>query len=227
MEIRKVVDSMSPIEILKLYGQQDALFANHKIQELTKRHQKMLYPNTSESKFFNAFEYKRASGLNLVLQCFDKGNSYPSKQRLGIHSYLWFNYRNGVSAIRIVPDPRFGILKYWYTSHFIDRFRERYLKDLNVKKSKALEIFLCYNTTRVSKSIPSEKYGENNIWLLCNDGICLTEIKPDTFIVVKTFIPWHSLSRNKQEIVRDVSKYINNNKFESIIPHEFLSDIVD
>ena len=80
---------------------------------------------------------------------------------------------------------------------------------------------------RVSKNVPSEKYGENNIWQLCNDGICLMEIKPNTFIVVKTFIPWNSLSLNKQEIIRDISQYINNKSFESIIPNELLTDIAE
>lgn len=227
MEIRKLVDSMTPIEILELYGRQDALFANHKIHELTKKHQKLLYPKTSEPKFFKAVEYKRVSGLNLVLQCFDKGNSYPTKQRLGIHSYFWFVYRSGISAIRIVPDPIYGILKYWYTSHFIERYRERHLKDLDINKPKALELFLCNNMKRISKNIPSVHYGMQNFWQLCNDGICLTEIKPDSFIVSKTFIPWDTLSLNKREIIKDISQYINNKKFESIIPLELLADIVD
>jgi hypothetical protein len=177
-ELLRIVDSMMPEDILTVY-RQDIPFINHKIEEAQKMYSKCFYANRSERYFFDPIEYGRKDGLNIVLQCLDKSNKYPSKERLGILSYMWFNYRGGISFLRIFWDQKFGFIYYFYTSHFVDRYRERFLKNPTISKTEAFNLFLRYNTKKAVKAVPCEKY-PNNGWMITQDGLCFVEVKPNS-----------------------------------------------
>lgn len=130
MEKLHVVDSMKPEDIINVY-RQEINFVNHKIEEAKKIYSKQLYANRTEVYWFNPIEYRRKSGINIVIQCFDNPKR-SRKERLGILFYIWCNYRGGMIFIRPLIDPRFGLLIWVYTSHFVERYRERKLGDLNM-----------------------------------------------------------------------------------------------
>lgn len=164
---------MEPEDIIDVY-KQEINFANHKIEEAKKVYTKQLYANRTETYWFSPIEYKRKSGINVVIQCFDNPQK-SHKERLGIWLYIWCNYRNGMIFIRPLIDPRYGPLIWVYTSHFIDRYRERMLGDTNMSKKDAFSIFLRNNTKRGAKQIPSEKHPENG-WIFMNQGVGFVNI---------------------------------------------------
>lgn len=196
MEFRRIVDSMSPQEILDLY-KQEAPFVSHRLSEFNEKVKKSLYNNRSDIYFFEPLEYKRKSGLNIVIQYFDKGNTYQMSKRLGVFFYYWFHYRNGIYAIRPILDPKYGILSYFYTSHFLQRYIERELKDKSISTKEAMNIFLRNNPKTVMKYKPSLEHPSNG-WMCRNQGLCFIEVKPSNIIVMKTFLSWNDLSSVKK-----------------------------
>lgn len=221
-DLKRIVDSMNPSEILGIFSQ-DAVFINHKIEELTKAYKKRLYPITSDIKILGSCEFKRKDGLNIVLIFFDKGNSLPTKERLGLFEYMWFHYRGGISAIKLMPDKKFGFLKIFYTAHFLKRYRERKLKENTISLIDALKSHVINNTSKTLKYLPSEKY-PNDGWMPTRDGLAFIEVKPDSFIIMKTFIAWDQLSNVKKEISHDLIVQAINSGAKFEMPEELIDD---
>lgn len=219
---KRIVDSMNPKEILDLYSQ-DAIFINHKIKELTEFYKKSLYPITSDIKILGSHEFKRKDGLNIVLIFFDRGNSLSKKNRLGTFEYMWFNYRGGICAINLVPNKKFGVMKFFFTAHFIKRYRERKQNDNTIHIVDSLKSYILNNTSKVFKYLPSEKY-PNDGWMPSRDGLAFIEVNPDSFIIMKTFISWEQLSHGKKTISYElISQAIQSGaKFE--LPDELIDD---
>lgn len=225
-EIRKVVDSMTPDEILELYGEQDAVFINYRIAELNKIYSKKLYPNNGSIKILGSHEYKRNDGLNIELIYLDRGNSYPTNQRLIKWEYFWFNYKGGISAIRILPDRQFGMLKYLYSNHFIERYRGRKLNDITISKPEALKIFLLNNSKRILQKVESTKYPGNG-WICTEEGVCFIDVKRDDFIIMKSFLPWEMLNLGQGTVSMQMIQEALQKGFDFKIPEELIepSDI--
>lgn len=221
-DLKRIVDSMDPGEILKLFSQ-DTIFVNHKIEELNDFYKKRLYPITSDVKVLGSHEFKRKDGLNIVLIFFDRGNSLPSKERLAFFEYMWFNYRGAISAIRLVPDKKFGMMKYFYTAHFVRRYRERKLRDNTISLVNSLKSYMVNNTFKVLKYLPSEKY-PNNGWMPSRDGLAFIEVKPDSFIIMKTFIAWDQLSNGEKEISHNLILQAINSGARFEMPDELIDD---
>lgn len=227
MEIRRIVDSMSTEDILDVYSQ-DASYVNHKIKDLNKRFSKCLYSSRKEIFFFPPAEYKRKDGLNIIVQCFDMGSAVPIKQRLRTTFYFWFIYRNGFHAIRILSESKYSAILYFYTPHFIDRYRERGLKDTSISKPEALNKFICNNHKIVGKRIRSEKYPDN-FWLCYEEGIAFVNSRffkksgiLFSELTMKTFISWDCLSLKRRKISFSLFKEALSNGYEIKIPDEIL-----
>lgn len=197
MEVRRIVDSMSHRDIIDLY-KQEIPFSEHKINEHLKKCSKMLYDSHKELTLFRPEEYKRKSGFNIVVQAFDRGKSFSKKERPGVLLYFWFNYRGGISAIKPLDHPKYGLVLSFLTSHFIERFRERGLKDLTISKPEVINLFIIRNPKRAAQYHPSEKY-PNNGYMVCNDGICMVEAN-ELFIIYKTFLSWDQISQKHKDI---------------------------
>lgn len=230
MEIKKVVDSMSIEEILDVYYCQDAKFVIHKIIAFNKAFSKCLSSSRTKRFTFNLEEYKRKDGLNIVIQCFDMGSSFPTGKRLKIQSYFWFIYRGGLYAIRLLPEKDNSSLLYLYTPHFIDRYKERGLRDVSISKSDALNKFIYANHKIVGKRIQSEKY-PNNFWLCYEEGIAFVE--PRFFrkgniqfseLTMKTFISWDSLSLKRRNISLSIFQEAISKGLDIKIPDEILDE---
>jgi hypothetical protein len=221
-EIIRVVDSMRPEDILNVF-RQDIPFINHTLEKESKRYAKALYPNRKEPLFFKPLEFQRKDGLNIVLQYFDKSNKYPKNKRLGVWQYMWFNYHGGMSFLRIFPTPEGEGLFYFYTSHFVDRYRERFLKDVTLSKKEAFSLFLQKNPKRLFKNVPSAKY-EKSGWMMVTDGLCFVEVKSNNFIIVKTFIPWTYLKKEQIVTLNSIGQEVFIKGFEVNLPWELLSE---
>lgn len=164
----------------------------------------MLYDSHKELTIFRPTEYKRKSGFNIVVQVFDRGTAFPKKERPGFLLYFWFNYRGGISAIKPLEHQDYGLVLSFLTSHFIERFRERALKDIGIPKPEVINRFFVRNPKRAAQYHPSEKY-PNNGYMVCNDGICMVEAK-DLFIIYKTFLSWEQVSARQKGISMAVLK---------------------
>jgi hypothetical protein len=221
-EIFHVVDSMRPEDILNVY-RQDIPFINHILEKEQKRYAKTLDSNRTERYFFQPLEFQRKDGLNIILQYFDKSNKYPKNKRLGVWLYMWFNYRGGMSFFKFRSLTNGEILSYFYTSHFVDRYRERFLKDITISKKETFSIFLRRNTKRICKYQPSEKY-KNNSWMMVKDGLSFVEVKSNNFIIVKTFIPWSFLKKDQIVTLNNIGQLEFVKGFESNIPWALFSE---
>jgi hypothetical protein len=221
-EILRVVDSMTPEDLIKVY-RQDIPFIDYRLADARKTFSKCLYANRTEPYFFNPIEYRRKNGLNIVLQFFDKSNKYPQKQRLGEWLYMWFNYRGGISFLRPCLYPNCGLVVFFYTAHFVERYRERLLKDSTISKTEAFHLFLCNNVKKSFKFVPSEKYPTNG-WMMSPDGLCFVEVKEDSFIIAKTFIPWNFLRKDQIVTMNEIGQEALAKGFELNIPWEMFSE---
>lgn len=216
-------------DILDLYGQ-DAKFISYKNEELNKKLSKCLYATHIERHFFKPVEFNRKDGLNIVIQSMDMGISTPVKHRLRTTIYFWFIYRRGFHAIRILPESRSSAILYFYTPHFIERYRERGLKDNSIPKPEALNKFICRNHKLVGKKINSEKYPDN-FWLCYEEGVAY--IVPCFFrkngiefsqLTMKTFISWDSMSLKRRNISLSLFQEGVSKGFDIKIPDEILDE---
>jgi hypothetical protein len=221
-EIRRVVDSMTPDEIVNVY-QQEIPFINFKCFEGEKVFSKCLYANHTQPYFFKPVEYQRKNGMTVVLQFFDRSTNYPQKQRLGVWEYVRFNYRGGMTFLRPCNYPDIGMVYYLYTSHFVDRYRERLIKDVATPKAEAFNRFMCNNSKRVLKYVPSEKYPDNG-WMLSPEGLCFVEVKYDSIVIAKTFIPWSYLTKEQIVTFNELGQEVLAKGAELNIPWEMFND---
>lgn len=231
MNARIIVDSMTIEEILDLYGQEDAIFVNHKIKELTKKYSKSLPVFRTEKYFFKPVEYKRKDGMNVVIQCFDLGATYPTGKRLRTISYNWFIYKGGMYAIKLIPESSSSTLLYIFTQHFIERYRERVLKDTSITKTDALNLFIRRNHKIIGKKIPSERHPDN-FWLCYDDGVSYISCRfykkfnlHFSELTMKTFISWGSLSLHRKNISLSLFENAIARGFDVKIPDEILDEI--
>lgn len=227
-ECRYIVDSMSPEEILDLY-RQEIPFVNHKLEEFSKIFSRRLYDTHRELTELDFIQIKRKSNLNLSFIYLDRGTSYIKNKRLIVLLYFWFYYRGGISAIRPILDKNLGIIPFFYTSHFLQRYLERGPLDKNLSKTEALRLFLMRNPKRITQKQASERY-PNNCYMLCEDGICFSEVKPNSFIIMKTFLSWEQLSATQNDIsvpmLKDAaSKGMKLSIYDSLITYEDINNI--
>lgn len=221
-EIRRVVDTMTPTEIVNVF-QQERPFIDFKSSAAKKVFSKCLYANRTEPYFFKPLEYHRKNGMTIVLQFFDRSNNYPPKQRLGVWDYVWFNYRGGITFLRPGNYPDLDMVYFFYTSHFVDRYRERIVKDITMPKTEAFRRFICNNSKRALKYVPCEKYPKDG-WMLSPEGLCFVEVKYNSIVIVKTFIPWSYLGKEQIVTFNELGQEALSKGVELNIPWEMFND---
>jgi hypothetical protein len=221
-EILRVVDSMEPEDLINVYLQ-DLQFIDYKIEDGFKAFSKLMSVKRTEIYFFNPIEYRRKSGLNIVLQFFDKSIKYPKKKRLNEWLYMWFNYRGGISFLRPVLHQEYGLMIFFYTSHFVERYRERCLKDSTISKLEAFRQFLCNNSNKTLKAIPSKGHS-SNAWMMSPEGLCFVEIRNKKFIIAKTFIPWDLLRKDQIVTMNEIEQEALDEGVNMKIPWEIFSE---
>ena len=224
-----IVDTMTNEEILTLLAS-DSQFLQHKIDENLKTYKRLIKNSASKNRiYYNPLNYKSAKGFNWVIQFFKRGvDEVDEKSKLGTLYYTWFVKNRGIYAVTCSRLSLYG--KYtWhftiYTPHFIDRYKERFLKDKSISKPDAFYKYFRNNLKLTSSGHPSQKY-PNGFWLVCNDGMCLCNHLNSLTVEVKTFITYEMAHVEEKEFVQKAKQAMLDRGFELRLPEEDFDEYV-
>ena len=119
----------------------------------------------------------------------------------------------GVSRVNGEPDYTF------YTPHFFDRYRERYLKNEEMDKVSAVLHFM-RNNNQESRHIYHGEYKdyEHHFVGTCDTGMTLGVFVEDKIAIYKTFLPREDLSKKKADTMEGLDEVYKKreDKFENI-----------
>jgi len=224
----KIVDSMSIDEILDLL-KDDVKFLQHKIDEHTKQYRRLIKNSSKPGRFFyEPMNYESARGFHYFLQFFKRAENEEYKDKLGILYYVWFIKNRGMYAVTV---SRLSITGHSelhltvYTPHFIDRYRERFLKDLSISKSKAFLTYYKNNLKMATSGRPSEKYPKG-YWAVCNDGLCLCNRMNGLTVEATTFITYDMAGKEQKQFSYDAKTAMLDRGFEINLPEEDFEEFV-
>ena len=214
-----IVDAMSYDDIMKLYWE-DKAFVNHKIEAGNKFYSRMLKNAHLKDRIYYApIRFTSRRGFNYVMLFFNLGEDVPGKNRLGCTYYVWFIKNRGMYAITISSVNRAVYHNTIYTPHFLDRYRERYLKDMTMSKQDVLHTYIMNNVKSLTGNVPSEKYPDA-YWMARKDGLCLCKRLSQSLIEAKTFITWEMAGYDQKEIAFKGQQFLLKNGFEVSLPEE-------
>lgn len=230
-EYRKsvIVDSMGNEDILSLLGE-DIAFLQHKIDDNIKTYRKLARSSMKKERvFYKPLNYKSARGFNYVIQFFKRGVDEEQKDKLGIIYYTWFVKNRGIYAILFSRSSAQG-RSFWrytiYTPHFLDRYRERFLKDITISKPDVIHRYVINNLKTTLTGHPSEKY-PNSIWVLCSDGLCLCNHINGFNLEAKTFVTFDMAGLERQQFIEKAKGAMQMNGFEFSLPEDDFNEYVE
>ena len=221
---------MSMQEILLLLNE-DVRFLQHKIDENTKKYRRLIANSTRKERvFYNPLNYKSAAGFNYVIQFFKRAYDEKEKDRLGVLYYIWFmkseetnnGKKRGVYAVTV---SRLSLGNEWiwqckiYKPHFMDRYKERFLKDKSIPKIEAFHRYFLNNLKVSSSGRPSQKYPKG-FWMACNDGLCLCNRLEGFTVEVATFVDYAEAGFKKKQFAYDAKQAMLDIGFEINLPEE-------
>lgn len=235
-EYRKsvIVDSMTTKEILEVF-MDDLRFLQHKMEETKKNYKKLIRNSTKKERiYYKPLNFQSARGFHYVIQYFKRSEDEISKSnvkdKLGIIYYAWFLWKKGIHAITFSKMSSAWTNSFWhfklYTPHFIDRYKERYLKDMSISKPDAFFMFIINNLKMTSTGHPSEKY-ENSVWEICHDGLCLGRILDKFTYEVKTFVSYEMTGIDQKEFALRGRDSMLSIGFEMNLPDENLEEFTE
>ena len=225
-----IVDSMSMNEILQILSE-DSKFLQHKIDENEKKYKRLVYPSRPKERvFYNPLTYKSARGFNYVIQFFLRAFDEKEKDKLGVLYYVWFikseatktGKKRGVYAVTV---SRLSLGNEWtwhftvYKPHFMDRYKERYLKDCSMPRLEAFHRFFLNNLKLSSSGRPSEKYPKG-FWMVCKEGVCLCNRLEGVTVGVDTFVDYETAGFQKKQFAHDAKQAMLDIGFEMKLPEE-------
>lgn len=222
-----VVDTMTFDEILDLF-RLDIPLVNHRIEDADKvfRKKATLLRNV-ERIYYKPIEFSSARGFSYVIQFFNRGIKYERRKRIGVYYYVQYLHKGGVYTFMLSTANKELPHLVVFTPHFVNRYRERLLKDLTISKNEAIATFIRGNAKRALRFEPSLKYPDCS-YSHSADGLSLCELRPNMTIIYKTFIPWDDLGPNKKQLAienMDGLKEIIQSGFELNLPDEIFNDI--
>ena len=221
---------MSIQEILLLL-KDDAIFLQHKIDENKKKYKRLVMNSTRKERvFFNPLSYKSAAGFNYVIQFFKRAYDEEEKDKLGVLYYIWFvkseetnsGKKRGVYAVTV---SRLSLRNVWtwhctvYKPHFIDRYKERFLKDNSIPRIEAFHRYFINNLKVSSSGKPSEKYPKG-FWMVCNEGLCLCNRLEGFTVEVATFVDFETAGFQKKQFALEAREAMLDIGFELKLPEE-------
>lgn len=225
-----IVDSMSIKEILLLLNE-DMRFLKHKIDENMKKYRRItMKSNCKERVFYNPLNYKSAAGFNYVIQFFKRAYNENEKDKLGVLYYIWFmkseeTYNGNKRGVYAVTFSRLSLRNEWtwhftiYKPHFMDRYKERFLKDNSISKIEAFHRYYLNNLKVTSSGRPSEKYPKG-YWMVCNEGICLCNRLEGFTVEVATFVDFETAGFHKKQFALEAKEAVLDIGFELKLPEE-------
>lgn len=218
-----IVDSMTYDEICDLF-RQDANLISHRIEDGKKKYKPLLKNSRSKERtYFAPMRFTSSRGFSYVLQFYNKGIEYPTKDRLGWFYYAWFRKDRGIYALSYTRMRSLYGHEFWhfnmYHPHFFDRYRERFLKDLTLSKPEVIHKYVLNNLKSSDVCVPSQKY-PNAEWKMCNDGLCLCNLIHGLDTEAKTFITWDMAGIDQKDIAKKGKELISQLGFEVGIPDD-------
>lgn len=225
-----IVDSMSMQEILLLLNE-DVKFLQHKIDENKKKYRRLIANSTRKERvFYNPLNYKSAAGFNYVIQFFKRAYDEKEQDKLGVLYYIWFlkcedtnsGKKRGTYAVTV---SRLSLGNEWiwhctiYKPHFMDRYKERFLKDNSIPRLEAFHHYYLNNLKVSSSGRPSVKYPKG-YWMVCNDGLCLCNRLEGFTVEVATFVDYETAELQKMQFALDAQQAMLDIGFELKLPEE-------
>jgi hypothetical protein len=217
-----IVDSMTNDEIMELL-RDDFVFLQHKIDENLKKYKQMVKSSVKKERvYYKPLNYKSAKGFHYMLQFFKRADDEPDKDKLGMIYYVWFVKSRGTYAVTLSRLSLYGHAEWHYTiytPHFLDRYRERFLKDMSISKSDVIYRFIRGNLKMSSTGHPSEKY-PNGIWVACSDGLCLCNHLNNINQEAKTFITYEMAGVDQKDFAFNAHQVLLKRGFDLKLPDE-------
>lgn len=225
-----IVESMSIEEILKILGE-DYKFLQYKIDENKKKYKRLVANSARKDRvMYNPLTFKSAAGFNYVIQFFKRAYNEIETDKLGVIFYIWFIKSEETSTGKkrgtyVVTVSKLSLRNEctWhftiYTPHFMDRYKERFLKDNSITRLEAFHKYLLGNLKVSSSGKPSEKY-PRGYWMVTNDGLCLCNRLDGFTVKVATFVDYASAGFQKKQFAFDAKQAMLDIGFELNLPEE-------
>ena len=216
-----IVDSMTYDEILDLHEKDRGIIARKMEEYVPKVRRWYKKTKPKERTYYPTIRFQSAKGFHYVMMIYYKGKGEDKEEPFGIHWYCWYVQKKGMYGI--VQSMLGGMVshKTIITPHFLDRYRERFLKDLSMDKADVLHHFIMNNSKQPSRNIESKKYPGCH-YKICNDGLCLCHKLTGLDIEAKTFITWDMAGNDQKAIALEGKKLADILDFELNLPFDEL-----
>lgn len=223
----KIVDTMSSEEVLDLLFD-DMKFLQYRIDENKNKYKRLarLSRDNDNRIYYSPLNFQSNRGFHYILQFFKRGKDEKENDKLGVLYFAWYVWKRGVYAVVFSRIRKLNIYKYHYvlfTPHFIDRYRERFLKDMSISKIDAFYKYYIGNLKDTFIEMPSEKYPDN-VWKFCNQGMILCSSQKNDNLEAKTFITYDMAGIDQKLLALEGQKAMMEMGFELNLPEEDFED---
>ncbi len=195
------------------------------------------------SAYKKRMQWGRPKGGKFVIRINDWKSSRGNLYNFVIKTSGWNEFKNGVfdastriffkrnkaqNAIRLMfnQDGEIGIEI--FTSHFIDRYNQRFLHQPYLSRKEALQLYMDNNGTTVIKNLDSSKY-EYNVMVATNEGYSFGKFEND-ILLHKTFVSRDMLFGNQFDeadfLDEAVANSQNGPQSNIFTIHEELSEVL-
>ena len=223
-----IVDSMTYDDILKLFWEDKRNFVNRKLQENINRLKPKVKKSLNTKRiFFKPLEYESPMGFHYVIQFFNNGIGVKADERLGVFYFAWYRQGRNINAITLTLLEKQIWHETIYTSHFLSRYRERYLKDMSLEKHEVMLRYLLNNLkkTIMKVEIKSETH-PGEFWSDGPDGLCFGRHLHDFVVEMKTFISWDMAHMDQKEFALRSKDFMKSKGLDLLLPKDEFADIV-
>lgn len=162
------------------------------------------------SVYKKRMQWGRPKGGKFVIRTNDWKSSRGNLYNLVIKTSGWNDFKKGIfdtttttffkrnkaqNAIRLMFNEKGDIGIEIFTSHFIDRYNQRFLHQPFLSRKEALQLYMDKNGTSIIKSLDSSKY-EYNVMVATNEGYSFGKFEND-ILLHKTFVSRDMLFGNQ------------------------------
>ena len=220
---------MSYQDIYDLWKKDKDGIVKHKSADALKAAHKLLNKTFSnEWTYYKPLEFKSASGISYILQPINCGRNVPKKDRIGCNLIGYFINSKGLHFISEITDAD-GTNLWVYIPHFLNRYRERFVKDATLDKIQLIKDYIRRNKLNLRTYIKSTKYPDS-YYAIINDGLCLCTDHGKGIIEVKTFLTWDMLGEDQDILVKEARAFMEQSNGilnPQAIPQEFFTPFVE
>lgn len=155
------------------------------------------------------FDYKSARNNNWLLMISHHGKYHY------LYPFAWFITEHGINIVSPWQPAGKKMEFYHYTSHFIKRYNERFLKDPKLPVLETFKRFLVSNMDLNAQSKTPGTY-ESDIMGIVNQGVIFGTAQYhgyDLYITYKTYISNEMILKFQESTLRDIDDFKNGKIF--------------